>query len=149
MRRLDGHDQLKQVSRSYSTASRAIQLLNELCRENPNHLRRGNIDLIQLLEVSTQLHEVYFVRLFANFESILRDYWKEGLKRKSRPVTEQLVKSVAARRQIPQDILDLIQQIRNFRNSLVHDEHQAHRPFTIEEASRQLNTFLARLPDQW
>jgi hypothetical protein len=149
MRRLDCHDQLKQVSRHYSTSIRAMKTLVDLCQENPDHLRRGKLDLIELREVATQLHEVYFVRLFASFESILRNYWKMGLKRNTRPVTEHLVGSIATRRQVPQDALDLIQEIRDFRNSLVHDEHQVHRPFTIEEASGHLNSFLARLPNEW
>ena len=98
--------------------------------------------------VPEQLHDIYFIRMFACFESDLRHYWRTNV-RDTKPLTEQLLSSIAARRGVPQDTLDSVQEIREFRNVLIHEEHEIRRRFTIDEASAHLNTYLARLPLNW
>jgi hypothetical protein len=98
--------------------------------------------------LAEELPDVYFVRMFAGFESSLRDYWQTNV-RATKPSTEQLVTSIAGRRGIPQDTLDAVHEIREFRNFLIHEGYAVKKRFTIEEASGYLNTYLARLPFEW
>jgi hypothetical protein len=85
-----------------------------------------------------ELHDVYFARMFACFESDLRHFWRTTV-RDTKPLTEQLLSAIAARRQIPQDRLDNVQWIREFRNHLIHGDQGFTRPFTIDEAGSHLN----------
>jgi hypothetical protein len=127
----------------------AVRTLIELGALHLDHLREKNLDLTELRDIEIQLHDIDFARFFACFDNTLRNYWKFGLKKKTVPSTESLISSISARRQIPQDLVDIVQEIRDFRNSVVHDEHEVKRRIGIDEASRQLNTFLSRLPLQW
>jgi hypothetical protein len=148
MRRLDCHGRIKQVTSNYQTALRTVRTLIRLVEQQPELLRNYGLDLIEMRDVADQLHEIYFSRMFACFESSLRDFWRAKVK-VTKPLTEHLISSIAARRGVPQDTLDIVQEIRDFRNSLIHDEHSASRQFTIDEAIPHLNTYLARLPLEW
>lgn len=57
--------------------------------------------------------------------------------------------SVANRLGVPQDLLDLIHEIRVFRNNLMHENQLVVKRFAIEDGSKYLNMFLARLPLEW
>lgn len=148
MRRLDCHDAIKQVKTGYQTALQTVRVLIGIVEEKPACLFQHNLSLAELRVLGGELHDVYFVRMFARFESSLRNYWKISV-RDSKPLTQQLISSIAGRRGVPQDTLDAVHEIRNFRNYLIHEEHEVQKHFTIEEASRPLNTFLARLPLEW
>jgi hypothetical protein len=116
--------------------------------EQPEHLETSGLELNRLRALAADLHDIYFARMFACFESSLRNYWRSEI-RDTKPVTETLISSLAARLRLGQDLTDAVQEIRKFRNYLVHDENELHTRFQIDAASKHLNTFLARLPLQW
>jgi hypothetical protein len=122
--------------------------LIRLAVEQPRYLRDEKIDLGEIRALPKELHDVYFARMFACFESDLRHYWRTTV-RDTKPVTERLLSAVAARRGVPQDMLDAVQEVREFRNYLIHEGHQPRRQIAIDEASRRLNAYLARLPLEW
>lgn len=149
MRRLDCHDRLKAVMGSYETARRTLAVFIAIVESDPAILYRNDLELSGIRALERELHSVFFARLFACFESALRHYWRENV-RNSRPGTEQLLNAIAARLGVPQDTLDVAQEIRDFRNYLMHEEYEAEpKPFTAAQASAPLNTFLARLPLEW
>lgn len=148
MRRLDCHDAIKRVRRSYEIAVRTVEVFVRIARQEPQHLRQNDLALADIDAMRKELHDVYFVRMFACFESALRHYWRTKV-RDTRPLAAVLLSSLAAKRGVPQDTLDVIQEIRGFRNFLIHEESNAESRFTIEEASAHLNTYLARLPLEW
>jgi hypothetical protein len=148
MRRLDCHDFIKQLTSNYRTALRTVTTLIRLAEERPEYLRNYNLDLIEMRAVAAQLHDLYFSRIFAHFESCLRHYWRADV-RDTKPMTEQLISSIAARRGVPQDTLDIVQEIRDFRNFLIHEEHEPRMRYTIDESIKHLNTYIFRLPIEW
>ncbi len=148
MRRFDCHDAIKQTKSSYQTALQTVSALIGIVEEQPQYLYDHNLDLKEMRLLAEQLHDVYFVRMFARFESSLRHYWRTKV-RDTKPSTQQLLSSLAGKIGVPQDTLDTVHEIRDFRNYLIHEEHQIKRRFTIDEASRHLNTYLARLPITW
>jgi hypothetical protein len=148
MRRLDCHGRIKQLASNYRTALRTVRTLILLAERQPEHLHNYDLDLIEMREVAAQLHDIYFSRIFTCFESCLRHYWRADI-RNTKPATEQLLSSIAARRGVPQDTLDIVQEIRSFRNFLIHEEHEIGKRYTIDEAINHLNTYLARLPLEW
>jgi hypothetical protein len=148
MRRSDCHDNIKVVKSSFETALRTVEAMISLVEKKPEYLRIYDLDLIDMRILAEELHTVYFVRMFASFESSLRHYWRSSV-RESKPSTRQLLSSIAARRGVPEETLEDVQEIRNFRNYLIHEEHQAGRRFSIDESSELLNKYLSRLPLEW
>lgn len=148
MRLLDCYARLSTVKRSHSTARAAVGAYLSLAGSNPDHLRDFDITIRDVQQFAAELDEMYFLRLFSSFESCIRDYWRSGV-RPTKPLTEVLIASIASRRGVPQDVLDEVQQIRDFRNSITHDDHEPARPYSLEEASRYLNQFLSRMPRTW
>ena len=134
--------------RGYQTALQTVELLIRLAEDQPKYLRANNLGLDQLRSLSDELHDLYFVRMFACFESDVRHYWQTAV-RNTKPLTEQLLSSIAGRAGSRQDTLTAVQEIRELRNQLIHEQHEARRPIAIEEARRHLNAFLAWLPLDW
>jgi hypothetical protein len=148
MRSIDCNSRIKQVKGRYQAALQTVRVLIGLVSEQPELLFSRNLDLGVIRSLEQELHDIYFVRMFASFESSLRHYWRTDV-RNTKPFTMVLIASIAGRRGVPDDTRDAVQEIREFRNHLIHAEHEANKRFTIEDASRHLNTYLARLPLQW
>lgn len=147
MRLVECLDRMKQAKRNFEIAQSTAELSIRLCREQPHLLDQG-FTLQEMQSCAAVFHDLYFVQMFASFESILRHFWRAKV-RNTRPVTTQLVSSIAVRRKVPQGTVDSVHEIRRFRNFLMHEEHDVQRRFTIDEAGAPLNTFLARLPPTW
>jgi hypothetical protein len=151
MRRFDCHERIKQVERSYHTALQTVLVLIRLAEDQPKYLYDHNLDLREMRALPEQLRDVYFARIFACFESILRDYWRTTV-RDTKPPTKQLLSLIAGMRVKRQDTLDDVQEIREYRNHLIHQEAEATRRFritTVEQASKCLNKYVADLDLTW
>jgi hypothetical protein len=148
MRRSDCHDRIKQARSSCETACRTVLVLIRLAEEQPELLYNQNLDMADIKVLPDELRDVYFVRMFACFESDLRHYWQKCVK-DTVPPTKQLLSSIAGRIGLAEDKLDAVQAIRAYRNYLVHEQHEKPEPITIDQASGDLNTFIARLPRVW
>lgn len=86
MRRLDCHDRLKNVRRGYEAATRTVNVVIRFVKENPAVGREIDLTVSDLRTVASELHDVYFARMFASFESSIRHYWASI--RKTKPLTE-------------------------------------------------------------
>jgi hypothetical protein len=148
MHRLDCHGRIKQAERSYKTALQTVSAFIALAEQQPELVLDNDLNLPELRALATELHTVFFARMFACFESSLRHYWWTSV-RETRPLTRVLLDSIAGRRGVPLDTLLTVHEIREFRNYLMHEEHEAVKHFTIDGAIGQLNRYLARLPLEW
>jgi hypothetical protein len=148
MLRKDCYRSMVQVSLSHRTALQAVALLIRLARDEPRYLRRSSLNLGSLQDLLDELHDVYFIRIFACFESALRHFWRATV-RDTRPPTEQLLSLIAARRSIPQATLDAVHEARQYRNFLIHEEHEIRERMPIEDATAAMNAYLARSPLEW
>jgi hypothetical protein len=148
MRREECFDRIEQVVHHYHTAVQTVRVLIRLAEDQPKYLHDYQLDLREMRALPQELHDVYFARMFACFESDLRDFWRTTV-RDTKPLTEQLLSAIAARRQIPQDPLDKVQRIREFRNHLIHGEQEFTESFTIDEAKAHINAYFAWLPVRW
>src|SRR5437899_2092528 len=145
MRRLDCHARIKQVKDDYHTIRQTLNVFSVVAQQQPQLLYDNDLTHAEVKTLADELHNVYFVRMFACFESSLRHYWRTKV-RSTKPKTEQLLSSIAGRFGVPQDTLDVVHGIRKFRNFLIHEEDEESERFTIGDASGSLNTYLARLP---
>ena len=76
MRRIDCHDNIKRVKSLFEAALAMIDELIRIARNEPEVLNRLDVDLSDMISVRYQLHDIYFARLFACFETSLRHYWQ-------------------------------------------------------------------------
>lgn len=118
MRRTDCHDAIKRVTSSYETAVRTVDVVIGIVVWQPGYLKDENLSLAELRLLGGELHDTYFTRMFASFEPSLRHYWRTEV-RKTEPLTRVLLSSIASRLGVPQDRLDLVQEVREFRNHLI------------------------------
>jgi hypothetical protein len=100
-------------------------------------------------DLRANLESTFLLRLFAEFESGLRDAWQHALARPTQPPMRDLLPAVAARCLVPQDWLDAADAVREHRNALVHEGPAVVEPIPIAEARRRLCRFFSRLPADW
>jgi hypothetical protein len=140
---------LEAVEDEYRTAIRAIELLTERFVEDSRFLAADNLRFRDAARLVENLEATFIVRIFAEFEACLRNYWNHGLKRKTKPQTMDLIARVGARRSIPDDFIHRVQRVREFRNSLVHEDHEEVEALTLAEVKSRLCKYLSRLPLDW
>ena len=91
--------------------------------------------------------------MYAEFEAGVRDYWKTHLKRATDPTMAQLVRHAIPNQMFSQDTIDDVDDIREYRNHLVHDMEDETptgvRAFTVAEAKRCLCAYFGRLDARW
>jgi hypothetical protein len=139
--------QIKAVERDYLAARFAIDRLLEAAHTDQTILRRV-LDIRDLTQAWSRLEATYFIRLFAVFESGLRDFWQ--MQRRGRmPRTEHLLDGMASARGIPNDLLVNAHAVRRYRNSLVHEQGEEIEPIPLAAARGHLCRFFSRLPPTW
>jgi hypothetical protein len=139
---------IKAVEREHAAVRLAIDRLWEVARGNPSDLRR-DVTLADIGNASGRLDGTYLIRLFAEFETGLRLFWSA---RRSTPPpsrTRDLLDGVAATCQITFDVLTNAQDVREYRNALVHEREEATAPISIAEARRRLCHYFSFLPPGW
>ncbi len=97
-------------------------------------------DAIQNLEAT------YVIRLCAEFEDRLRQFWTATV-RQNHPPMEVLLDRVAARVSVRSPELERAHRVRKYRNSLVHGGTVD--VVTLQEARSYLCKYLESLPREW
>src|SRR6185295_11513650 len=85
------------VRREFQTALVALDLLADLLRRNPGALAGHDLRQADHRNLRSNLQSTYTVRLFAEFESGLRDFWARAI-RDTHPKTAELLDSIGSRR---------------------------------------------------
>jgi hypothetical protein len=93
------------------------------------------------------LEDTFLVRMFAVFESVLRAYWRSGLRRRTHPNMQTLLDRVASSRHVPSDRLSTAHSVRDYRNAVVHTGTAP--AVSLADARAYLCTFLSHLPKEW
>ena len=86
------------VAKEYLAAKSAAVLLSAQLQANPKYGRTHGWEARDGVAFETNLESTYIVRLYAEFEAGLRDYWEKHLNRATHPPMVQLLQSVANRR---------------------------------------------------
>ncbi len=148
MKRDDFFKWIASVESEYHAARLAVTKLREEARSDSKNLTSAGLLLADVKKCLSNLEATYIVRLFAEFESALRIYWKVARKRKSSPQISSLIASVAALRVIPDVTANCAHAVREFRNSLVHENIQR-ATLTFGDCRSHLAKFLSFLPPEW
>ena len=136
-------DELEMARFALSLAQKAI---HSGVRIDDRHL----INPTNIRLCTANLEWTYSLRLFTDFEGVLRDYWgtaqRSPLPRRTR--MEVLINRVAARCSVPYDLLQDAHEVREQRNAIVHGS-QGEQEITFYECKTRLGKFLSYLPVRW
>jgi hypothetical protein len=147
--RRDWSSRIKAVERQYNTARFAAERLCAELRHDPSIETQSPAPLY-VNETLRTLEVTYVVRMFAEFESGLRSFWRSARPNR-RPKIEHLIQRVASNRKVSNDLIDGAHAARKYRNSIVHDnEHDEDvTAIPIADARRKMVLFFERLPFRW
>jgi hypothetical protein len=137
---------IKEVEREYLAARFAVDSLLARAEVDPAILKR-RFDLKDFRHMGERLDGTYVIRLFAEFETALRLYWSAI--RSTHPPTRDLLNGVAAQRHIPDECRDGAHQVRDYRNTLVHERDDRVTPIPIKLARGCLCRFVSFVPPTW
>lgn len=140
-------ERIKAVEREHSATRLATRRLLLAAQQDPTIL----IDSIRVRDIDMaveRLDGTYAVRLFAEFETGLRQFWI-AIRGTEPPSAHDLLEGVAARRSIPIELLAHVHAVREYRNSLVHERDEPVDPIAIAIARGHLCRFLSFLPPNW
>ncbi len=136
--------QLKAVEREFVAIRLSSELLWEKAKLDPTILR--GVAFPDIARARENLEGTFLIRMFAEFEAALRQYW-----RTYRPTdvpfrVRDLIEGVAASAHIDYDLSTEAHNVRRYRNFLAHH----HEPDTIVQipltaARHSLNRFLSYL----
>ena len=128
-------------------ASWAVDRCRQQAEADPSILNLPKIGLNEIRRCGLTQEATYLIRLFAVFESNLRDIWEQAFQRDTHPKAEDLIDGCAARQGVPNDMRTNDHRVRLYRNSLVHGGEATR--VIIGDARKYFCTFLGRMPPEW
>jgi hypothetical protein len=137
---------IKSVEKDHSAMRLAADHLLARVLTDPT-LLQGDLRRRDIVRASEGLDGTYLIRLFAEFETGLRQYWATA--RGTHPPTRDLLNGLAALCSIPDDQQDNAHLVRDYRNSLVHEREEEMDPIPIDVARGFLCHFFSFLPPRW
>ena len=140
---------MRAVERESDAAAYAIELLNERLQRDPSSLAARGLERRNADHVKANREATYLIRLFAVFESGLREAWATVEKRTTDPKAADLLDALAARTKIPNDRLADAHRVRQYRNSVVHQTGATPQTVSLAEARRFLCRYFSFLPPDW
>jgi len=137
------------VVQEYLAARTAADWLDARTAENPSYGRTRGWNPKGGRDFSTNLEATYLVRMYAEFEAGLRDYWANYLGRDTQPPMMQLLRQGIPTQRFSQDCINNADAVRMYRNSLVHDSEEAPPKVILLDAKRYLCEYFSRLDPRW
>jgi hypothetical protein len=138
------HSRIKDVEREFTAARKAADdLLSAL--QIGTAILPSDTKVRDANNMSKNLEGTYLIRLFAAFEAGLRSYWETF--RDTIPPSRDLLDAIAAKREIPDRDRDAVHEVREYRNSLVHEEDATVDPISLKVARGNLHAYFSRLPE--
>jgi hypothetical protein len=101
----------------------------------------------EIVKAAEKLDGTYIIRLFAETETGLRQFWDTI--RDTNPRTRDLLDALAALRGIPDPQLANAHAVREYRNQLVHEREEEVEPVPVDEARGYLCHYFSYLPFEW
>ena len=147
--------QIKEAQREYQAIRIALDLLMEATDDAIHEVteERGWDDLAptEIYSAEQNLDATYLIRMYSVFERAVDSFWRQMPGNGDREVKGNiLIDEVGDAQSMADDVINATQEVRSHRNHLVHRRIKDHAgAMTIEAASRDLLTYLSRLPATW
>ena len=135
---------LKEVEKEYLATKFATQIFLERARPDSTILP-ANLRLSEFRRSSENQEGTYVVRMFSEFETGLRTFWRDIRNKKTHPPVSDLIRSISSSCRIAVPPVDNVDRVRRFRNFLVHERDATFEHISLEVARSHLCVFLARL----
>lgn len=142
-------ERMNSIEREFQAASLAVTFLGMQLDTDPALLTRHKLRRRDFVQLRVNLSATYLVRLFAEFETGLREAWRFAFRKSTHPKTADLLLSIGAQRVIVQDVQDEANRVRRYRNALVHETDEAAQRIPVSVARSALCTFFSFLPLDW
>ncbi len=148
-KKTDRAERVKSVERQYFVADKARESLEVALNAHSALLTQIGLSAADLHAFKSKLLDTYFIRLFAEFETAIKDYWKNGLNEDPRTRIMDVIDSLAARRRVLDSVRVNVHAARKWRNKLVHEDDSDAIEVEITRARSSFGKFLGFLPDDW
>ena len=148
-KKTDRAERMKSVEREYQIAEMARAALEDALVKHSGLLTARGLTVADLRVYRSKLHDTYFIRLFAEFETGLKDYWTNGLENDQKTRIMDVIDSVCSSRHIEDKWRINVHAARKFRNRLIHEDTAEADPVTLNKARGDLGRFFGRLPNDW
>ncbi len=139
---------IKAVEREFKSTRLAVDRLQSEATRDPAILNNA-ISLRDIGQASERLNGTYIVRLFAEFETGLRQFWLADRGTNPPTRTRALLVGIAATRKIPPDQLDNAHKVREHRNNLIHERDEESDLVSVTDARHHLCHFFSFLSPNW
>jgi hypothetical protein len=137
---------IKAVEREYVAMRQAADHFRQAALVDPTILRE-DLKPREVIRASRNLEGTYIIRLFAEFETGARQYWRANWD--TDPKKVDLINGLAARCEIPDALRDKTHSVREYRNALVHEREDLPEVVPIAVARGYLCRFFSYLPPEW
>lgn len=148
LRQDEWQGRLKSIDREHAASRLAINRLLADTANDPTIII-NRVEVREVRTASDELEATYIVRLFSEFETALRAYWRSVRPTRPPRQAQSLVNGAATKAKVPYELLSGAHRVREYRNLVVHEEANPVAPIRMMEARRSLCKFLARLPHEW
>lgn len=142
-------DRMRAIMRQYRVATIAARDLQGRFRADPSWLSAEKLRPADFQGFRNDLESTYLIRLFAEFETGLREAWARAFGQVTSPRTRDLIDAFAARRFVPAPWHDMVHDVRAYRNALVHEAGADVPPIGMDAALGYLCRFFSHLPHDW
>jgi hypothetical protein len=141
------------VASEHKAALAAETLLAEKLKADPNFGERLGWEQRHADRFKDNLLATYLIRMYAEYEATVRDYWRTHLGQQSYPTMHDLVNHAIPNQRFPRDWIDDANGVRVYRNFLVHEVDdeppEDMLTFTIEEAKKHLCAYVSCFDRNW
>ena len=148
-KKTDRSERVKSVERQYFVAEKARESLETALKAHSALLTGIGLSAADLWAFKSNLLDTYFIRLFAEFETAIKDYWKNGLNEDPRTRIMDVIDSLAARRRVLDAVRVNVHAARKWRNKLVHEDDTDAIEVELTSARSSFGRYLGFLPDDW
>ena len=142
-------ERIKAVEREYFAAKASIKLLEARLLSDPTFALNRRWQNKDVRNLRDNLESTFSIRLYAEFEAGLRDAWLLAFGRPTEPRMRDLLDAIAARCYIPDDWLDRVHEVREYRNALIHEGKEKKPHISLARCRRYLCRFFSHLPADW
>jgi hypothetical protein len=139
MRLFEQLDKIKSLEAMFFETKRAIAFYIKSCETYPTLIESSKFKKSTISSSLNEIENTFIVRIFAEFEGFLRNYWALS-GRRTKPQAKQLINSIATRFQLDPKY---IHKVREYRNSLLHEG--AAPTITLTEARKYICTYLGQM----
>ena len=143
-------DQIEGTESEYRAAELALEYLLPQIRADPTRWRRHHVTVSDVVRSRKAIEATYIVRLFAEFETALKAYWKHVKKQSTWPRIHvgTLIDNLAARHYVRGEVVTDAHEVRRCRNKLVH-EAPTGPVLSLPHCRSCVCRFLSFLPPNW